>query len=183
GRQAEQGVRQILDTIPAMIWTASPDGIANYFSARWLDYTGRSLEEELGSGYMSTVHPDDRPRARAYRQGLLCADDTSARVEVRLPRADGAYPWFLCGQVPLHDPGGQIVGWYGIATDIDDRKCGELRDRLFQENVALREEVDKASMFEEIVGSSPPLRAVLSRVSKVAPTDSTAFITGETGSG
>src|SRR5262249_15722808 len=136
-RQAEQGVRRILDTIPAMIWTASPDAIANYFSARWLDYTGRSLEEELGSGCMSAVHPDDRDRARAYRQGLLCPEDTSAGVEVRLRRADGAYRWFLVRQVPLHDAAGQTVGWYGVATDIDDRKCAEQSLRRSEVHLAM----------------------------------------------
>ena len=70
-------------------------------------------------------------------------------------------------------------GWYGAGTDIEDRKQAE--QRLQDENVALREEIDKASMFEEIVGTSLPLQAVLSRISKVAPTDSGVLITGETG--
>ena len=75
----------------------------------------------------------------------------------------------------------RVIRWYISCTDIDDRKRAE--ERLQQENVALREEVDKASMFEEIVGASPALTAVLSRVSKVASSDSTVLITGETGTG
>jgi formate hydrogenlyase transcriptional activator len=83
--------------------------------------------------------------------------------------------------IPLRDEQGQITRWYYTGSDIDDRKQAE--DRLRQENVALREEIDKASMFEEIVGTSPALQAVLSRVSKVARSDSTVLITGETGTG
>src|SRR5207302_8837131 len=76
---------------------------------------------------------------------------------------------------------GHIIRWYATGTDIDDRKRAE--DRVRSENLALREEVDRSSMFEEIVGAAPPLRTVLSHVSKVAPTDSTVLITGETGTG
>jgi formate hydrogenlyase transcriptional activator len=82
---------------------------------------------------------------------------------------------------PLRDEQGQITRWYVTGTDIEDRKQAE--DALHRENVALREEIDKASMFEEIVGTSPALKSVLSRISKVAPTDSTVLITGETGTG
>jgi formate hydrogenlyase transcriptional activator len=81
----------------------------------------------------------------------------------------------------LRDEQGQITRWYFTATDIEDRKQTE--DTLRRENVALREEIDKTSMFEEIVGTSPALRIVLSRISKVAPSDSTVLITGETGTG
>ena len=81
----------------------------------------------------------------------------------------------------MRDNNGQILRWYVSCTDIEDRKRAE--ERLRQENVALREEIDKASMFEEIVGTSPALQTVLSRISKVAPTDSTVLITGETGTG
>ena len=80
----------------------------------------------------------------------------------------------MCGQ-------GRLTRWYVAATDIEDRKQAE--QRLHNENVALREEIDRASMFEEIVGTSAALRAVLSRIAKVAPTDSTVLITGETGTG
>jgi formate hydrogenlyase transcriptional activator len=94
---------------------------------------------------------------------------------------EGAFRWFLSRFNPLYDQRGQISRWYVASIDIDDRKGAE--ERLQQENVALREEIDKASMFEEIVGASPALKNVLSRISKVAPTDSTVLITGETGTG
>jgi PAS domain S-box-containing protein len=312
-RQAERKVRRVVDNIPALVWTASPDGLSNFFGQRWLEYTGLSPEETLGLGWTATIHPDDLEQLQANFQRAK-DEGKPAEAEARMRRADGGYRWFLGRCVPLRDGSGQIEGWYGSATDIEDRKQAEqslrrseaylaqaqllshtgsfgvrvspgeivwsketfrllgldetskpsletvlqhthpedvalvrraveeatqsgagmdfehrlvmsdgsikhvhviadavrdesgnlelvgavqditssknafeeiraLRDQLYQENVALREEVDKASMFEDIVGSSPPLRAVLSRVSKVAPTDSTAFISGETGTG
>jgi transcriptional regulator with GAF, ATPase, and Fis domain len=82
---------------------------------------------------------------------------------------------------PLRDDKGHITRWYAAGTDIDERKRAEEKLRL--DNTALREEIDQTSMFEEIVGTSPALRTVLSRISKVAPSDSTVLITGETGTG
>jgi formate hydrogenlyase transcriptional activator len=102
-------------------------------------------------------------------------------LELRLRKRDGSYRWFLARLNPLRDEQEQITRWYFTATDIEDRKQTE--DTLRRENVALREEIDKTSMFEEIVGASPALRIVLSRISKVAPSDSTVLITGETGTG
>jgi formate hydrogenlyase transcriptional activator len=102
-------------------------------------------------------------------------------LELRLRKFDGSYRWFLARSNPVLDDKGNVVRWYVASTDIEDRKQAE--ERLQQENVALREEINKASMFEEIVGTSPALQAVLSRISKVAPSDSTVLITGETGTG
>jgi len=94
-------------------------------------------------------------------------------LELRLRKGDGSYRWFLARYNPVNpgrDDKGQITRWYVASTDIDDRKQAE--ERLQHENVALREEIDKASMFEEIVGTSPALKSVLSRISRVAPSDS-----------
>jgi formate hydrogenlyase transcriptional activator len=101
--------------------------------------------------------------------------------ELRLRRKNGEYRWFLIRSNPLCDQMGNVIRRYATATDIEDRKRAE--ERVRKENVALREEVDKASMFEEIVGSSAALKEVLSRVSQVAPTDATVLLTGETGTG
>ena len=101
--------------------------------------------------------------------------------ELRLRRKDGEYRWFLIRSNPLRDQKGNVIRRYATATDIEDRKRAE--ERVQKENVALREEIDKASMFEEIVGSSAALKEVLSRVSQVAPTDATVLLTGETGTG
>src|ERR1700745_754254 len=102
-------------------------------------------------------------------------------MEVRMRKGDGTFRWFLNRFNPLRDDEGQVLQWHVACTDIEDRKGAE--ERLQQENVALREEIDKASMFEEIIGTSPALQAVLSRITKVAPSDSTVLITGETGTG
>src|SRR5437588_4910553 len=102
-------------------------------------------------------------------------------LEVRMRKGDGSYRWFLARYNSVRDDRGQVLRWYAACTDIEDRKQAE--EKLQQENVALREEIDKASMFEEIVGTSPALQALLSRVSKGAPSDSTVLITGETGTG
>jgi transcriptional regulator with PAS, ATPase and Fis domain len=102
-------------------------------------------------------------------------------TEARLLRDDGKYRWFLFRFNPLRDRQGCVMRWYVAGTDIEDRKRAE--EKLQQENVALRQEIGRASMFEEIVGTSKPLKAVLSQTAKVAPTDSTVLITGETGTG
>jgi formate hydrogenlyase transcriptional activator len=102
-------------------------------------------------------------------------------IEQRVRRKDGQYRWLLLRYNPFHDEEGCLVRWYVTGTDIDDRKRAEERTR--NENIALREEVDHSSMFEEIVGSSPSLRKVLKAVDKVAATDCTVLILGETGTG
>ena len=117
------------------------------------------------------------------------------QCESRVLRADGQYLWFLHRNVPLRDDQGNVVMWYGASTEIDDRKRAEealkkafdeinaLKDQLHKENLALKEEIDQASMFEEIVGASDAIKRVLAVLCKVAPTDSTVLITGETGTG
>jgi len=99
-------------------------------------------------------------------------------LELRLRKFDGSYRWFLARSNPVLDDKGNVVRWYVASTDIEDRKQAE--ERLQQENVALREEINMASMFEEIVGTSPALQAVLSRISRSAPSDST-FSNGRDG--
>ena len=101
--------------------------------------------------------------------------------ENRLRRADGVYRWFHASTIPRRDETGRIVRWYSLLTDIEDLK--RLKDRLHEENVALREQIDRESMFEEILGSSPAIQSVLAKIVKVAPTDSTVLILGETGTG
>jgi len=186
-REQEEGLRQILDLAPQFVAVFGPDSERLYANRILLDYLGVSLEEwrrkfksAVPSYHIQFVHPDDWDRvigdsARAVSIG------SAFELEMRLRKGDGSYRWFLARYNPLHDEEGQITRWYVTGTDIEDRKQAE--DRLQRENVALREEIDKTSMFEEIVGASPALQAVLSRVSKVAKSDSTVLITGETGTG
>jgi PAS domain S-box-containing protein len=180
-REQEEGLRQILDLAPQIMAVYGPNRQRLYANRVMLDYIGLSLEEwQRSAGHNVGAHPDDNERidflfGRAVARA--CADE----LELRLRKRDGSYRWFLTRFNPLRDEQGQISRWYVTGTDIEDRKRAE--ERLRHENVALREEIDKTSMFEEIVGSSPALRTVLSRISKVAPSDSTVLITGETGTG
>src|SRR5262249_17748911 len=146
-----------------------------------LEFAGLTLEEAVAHPDLQAevVHPDDLPNVRATIRGL--AEGIGGAVELRMRRRDGQYRWVLTRYVPLRDDDGRGIRWFATNTDIDDRKRAE--ERMQAENLALREEVDKASMFEEIVGGSPSLRAVLTSVAQVAATDSTVLVTGETGTG
>ncbi len=180
-RQSEMQLREVIETIPAIAWTNSSDGSVEFVNKRWQEYTGISAEKSVGFGWEVALHPKDVDRYVEKRRASLTSGDPF-EDEVRIRRAGtGEYRWFLSRAVPLRDERGNIVRWYGTATDIHDRKRTE--EKLQHENVALREEIEQAWMFEEVVGHSPALRSVLSAVSKVAPTDSTVLLTGETGTG
>ncbi|HWY57254.1 MAG TPA: sigma 54-interacting transcriptional regulator, partial [Terriglobales bacterium] len=180
-RRIEMELRQMLDLAPQHIGVYGPNRERLYLNHASLDYFGISLEEwQQFPGRNDYVHADDGGRWDSGF-GHIVARGSADELEVQLRRRDGTYRWFSARFNPLRDEQGQIMRWYVAATDIEDRKQAE--DRLRSENVALREEIDKASMFEEIVGTSPALKAVLSRISKVAPSDSTVLITGETGTG
>ncbi len=181
-RQDERELRLLVDFVPQVICEVNPDGTLRYMNRVGLEYFGRTLDELTQSGdpRVQIYHPDDlglvmREEERALAMG------TSCELEARMRRHDGVYRWFSIRYEPRRDEQGRIVRWYGTGVDIEERKQAE--QRTHAENRVLREEVDKASMFEEIVGASGPLRAMLSHVSKVAPTDSTVLITGETGTG
>src|SRR5260370_14754152 len=171
----------MLDFTPQLVSVYGPNRERLHINRIALDYLGLSLEEWRQTPERGAfVHPDDRAREHDYFDHALFTG-SAYEVELRLRKVDGSYRWFLARSNPVLDDKGNVVRWYVASTDIEDRKQAE--ERLQQENVALREEIDKASMFEEIVGISPVLQAVLSRISKVAPSDSTVLITGETGTG
>jgi len=179
-REQESEFRQMLDFTPQLVSVFGPGRERLYANRMMLDYLGIGLDEWLQRSPATHTHPDDSERVKAC--WLRASESGSAYdVEMRVRKHDGSYRWHLARYNPVHDDKGQIMRWYVAGTDIEDRKQAE--DRVRQENVALREEIDKASMFEEIVGTSPALKSVLSRISKVAPTDSTVLITGETGTG
>jgi PAS domain-containing protein len=121
-----------------------------------LDRLGITLEdwrESRGPG--TEVHPDDTERLKSQWDRAI-SSSSAFEIEVRFRMNDGVYRWFLIRCNPWRDDQGKVLRWYATCTDIEDRKVGE--DRLQQENSALREELNQASMFEEIVGSSEPLR-------------------------
>lgn len=170
-REQEAELRQTLDFAPQLTAVYGPNRERLYLNHVALDYLGVSLEEwRQTQSPGAFIHPDDRERELAYF-GRAGSNGIAGQLELRLRGGDGSYRWFLARYNSVRDKNGQILRWHVSCTDIEDRKRAE--DRLQRENVALREEIDKASMFEEIVGTSPALQTVLSRISKVAPTDST----------
>src|SRR6202030_4136627 len=183
-RQDERELRQLIDFLPQHVLVLDTEGFLLQANQMLLDYFGRTLEEmqgpETDERHKRDLHPDDLERARSERRSGL-ASGVAFEIEKRMRGKDGRYRWFLFRYNPLLDQQGRVARWFATATDIEDRKQTEQRVR--NENFALREQIDRDSMFEEIVGSSEALRRVLTQVSKVAPTDSTVLILGETGTG
>src|SRR6267378_3604782 len=180
-REDEREIRRITDAIPQTIMVLNPSGVPIYANQALLDYIGLTLDDVIASDFRARVfHPEDLERLHDEREAALLRG-LPFEIEQRALRKDGRYRWFLIQFNPLRDEHGQTIRWYATGTDIDDRRRSE--ERTQNENLVLREEIDRSSMFEEIVGSSEPLRRVLSQVAKVAPTDSTVLILGETGTG
>ncbi len=183
-RQDERELRQLIDFLPQHVLVLDAEGVLLQANRMLLDYNGHTLEEMQGVGtdkrHERDLHPDDLERTRSERRSGL-ASGVPFEIEKRMRGKDGRYRWFLFRYNPLLNEQGRAVRWFATATDIEERKQTEQRVR--NENVALREEIERSSMFEEIVGSSEALRRVLGEVSKVAPTDSTVLISGETGTG
>ena len=180
-RESEHELRQLVEFAPTHVFVLSSQGTGIYASRVVLDYYGLTMEDWLGNGVPERiVHSEDIDRYLAERNKGL-AGEAPFEVEVRRRRKDGAYRWFVSRFNPMHDEKGNIVRWYVAQSDIEEAKLSAQRTE--NENLALREEVDRSSMFEEIVGSSQKLLRVLSDVGRVAPTDSTVLIFGETGTG
>jgi len=180
-RQDERELRRITDAIAQLICVLGPDGKTLYANRFVLDYSGLSLEDVMADDFRARFfHADDIERSQNERQHAL-EREAPFELELRARRKDGQYRWLLIRYNPLRDEEGRIIRWYATGTDIDDRKRAE--ERTQKENLALREEIDQSSMFEEIVGSSDVIRNILTQVTKVAPSDSTVLVLGETGTG
>jgi PAS domain S-box-containing protein len=179
-RRSELELRQILDFAPQVIAVFGPRRERLYANRASLDYFGMTLEEWCDARPGAVGHPEDTGRLRSHWDRAM-SSGSAFEIEVRMRKSDGSYRWFLNRFNPVRDDQGQVLRWYAACTDIEDRKRAE--EGLQRENAALREELNQASMFEEIVGSSGPLRKVLSEVNKVAPSDSTVLILGQTGTG
>src|SRR5882762_2664571 len=123
----EERLRLIIDTIPTIVWRKLPDGSADFLNRNFREYTGLSLEEGLGWGWMNAFHPDDR-LMEEWRTALAAGEPFEK--EARLRRADGQYRWFLIRAVPVRDEQRNIANWYGTSSDIEHRKTAEDRVRL-----------------------------------------------------
>ncbi len=183
-RQDERELRQLMDALPQHVLVLDKDGALLQANRTMLDYKGYTLEEMKGVGTREgidrDVHPDDLERVEGERR-LGLSKGVPFEMEKRLLGKDGQFRWFLFRYNPVVDEDEDVVRWFATATDIEERKQAE--DSLRNETVALREAIVRSSMLEEIVGSSPALRRVVTQVKKVAATDSTVLILGETGTG
>jgi formate hydrogenlyase transcriptional activator len=180
-RRSETQYRQIIDAIPQLIAALSPTGKVLYANKSVLEYSGLSEQQLSEEDFRHRIFfVEDLDRLAEERQRGL-ENGIAFELEIRTRHHSGHYRWCLIQYKPVHDERGRVVRWYATGTDIDDRRRAE--DRIRNENLVLREEISRASMFEEVVGTSDAVRAVLRQVGKVAPTDSTVLISGETGTG
>jgi len=180
-REDERELRRITDAIPQAIVVQDPSGAPIYANQTTLDYTGLKAEDVIAPLFRERIfHRDDLERLRDERKAAL-SRGVPFEIEQRARRKDGQYRWFLIRYNPFRNDQGQVTRWYATGTDIDDRVRAEQRTR--NENLALREQIDRDSMFEDIVGSSEALRKVLRQIAKLASSDSTVLILGETGTG
>jgi PAS domain S-box-containing protein len=159
-------LRDVIETIPAYVWSALPDGSVDFINRRWLEFSGFSLDQALGWGWADALHPEDRTRlTEAWRAGIASGDAVEA--EGRMRSANGEYRWLLFRIVPLRDRSGKIVKWYGKSMDIEDRKRAEgERERLRQFEADLAH-INRVSMLGELAASvahevNQPLTGIVS---------------------
>ena len=135
-------LRDVIETIPAYVWSALPDGFVDFVNRRWLEFSGFSLDQAKGWGWAGAVHPEDRSRLlEAFRTAI--ASGKPLEEEGRMRRADGQYRWLLFRSVPQRDGSGKIVKWYGKSMDIDDRKRAE--ETLRETETRFRTYIDHAT--------------------------------------
>ncbi|MCA1991135.1 MAG: PAS domain S-box protein [Coleofasciculus sp. S288] len=136
-RESEERFRHMADTAPVLIWMSGTDKLCNYFNKSWLDFTGRTLEQELGNGWTQGVHPDDfQYCVDTYTTAFDARQEF--RMEYRLKRFDGKYRWVLDTGIPRFTPDGQFLGYIGSCIDISDRKQAEAEIRQFNEKLEKR---------------------------------------------
>ncbi len=151
-RSQEKHLRDVVETIPAMAFSARPDGSTEFVNRPWLDYTGLSEKANLDSGWQLTIHPDDLDENLSKWQASL-ATCSPFENEARYRDASGAYRWFLVRAVPLRDKHGNVLKWYGTLTDIEDRKRSEQeREKVRQIQADLAHE-NRVSMMGELAAS------------------------------
>jgi len=156
--------KAIIDTIPALAWSARPDGFADFFNQHYLDYVGLTQAQLKDHGWQVVVHRDDLPSAVTTWQRIM-ASETSGQAEARLRRFDGEYRSFLIRVNPLRDQAGRIMKWYGINTDIDDRKRAE--DELRRKYIGAIQDVNERRLSEEALGEVRSELAYMTRVASL----------------
>ena len=127
-RKSEQEFRALAEAVPQIVWATRPDGWNIYFNQQWMDYTGLTLDESYGHGWITPFHPDDKQRAWDAWQRATQHNETYL-LECRLRRADGVYRWWLIHGAPIRGANGEIQKWIGTCTDIEEIKQAEERLR------------------------------------------------------
>ncbi|MEO8017648.1 MAG: PAS domain S-box protein, partial [Pseudomonadota bacterium] len=135
-RENRARFKTLAESLPQMIWTCLRDGHTDYLSRQWLDYTGRSEAQQLGQGWLEQVHPDDRVKAQMEWARVVASGD-AFDVSLRIRRFDGVYRWFKARAVPLRDPAGRILKWFGSSTDIEDFVLAERKLKIQLERMQL----------------------------------------------
>jgi PAS domain S-box-containing protein len=193
-RESEERFRNMADTAPVLIWISGPDKLCTYFNQSWLEFTGRTMEEDLGNGWAEGVYSEDYERClRTYNSAFDRREPF--KMEYRLRRADGVFRWVSDCGTPRVSPAGEFLGYIGSCVDVSDSKQAEealqqalsevsqLKNQLHEENIYLREEIKLAHNVDEILGQGNAIKYVLFKVEQVSKTDSTVLILGETGTG
>ena len=155
-RESEARFRTLADSAPVLIWVADEENRGTYFNRQWLEFTGRTLEQELGFGWAESVHADDLQRSVEHCQRSFDARQ-EFRMEFRLRRADGVYRWVLDHGTPRFTPDGTFLGYIGSCIDIDDRKRVETRMRFLAEAGSLLEQgLDYEATLQQVAGLAVP---------------------------
>jgi len=193
-RESEARFRAVADSAPVLIWMSGTDKLCKFFNKPWLDFTGRTMEQEMGNGWAENVHPDDLEKC--YQTYVTSFEARQPFViQYRLRRHDAAFRWILDTGVPRYESDGHFVGYIGSCVDITEQKLAEealvksyaeieqLKDRLQAESDYLKAEIKVTHAHGEIIGRSQVIKGVLHLVEQVAPADCAVLISGETGTG
>lgn len=168
-RSSQADLKLIIDTIPALAWSARTDGSAEFFNQHYLDFIGLSADQASNWGWTVAVHPDDMNALAATWQGIM-ASQAPGEAEARLRRHDGVHRWFLFRTNPLRDESGAIVRWYGVNTDIQDRKQAEVDLRRAYDSFADAQRLSHTGNFTaDIVADEHVWSDELRRIFEFAP--------------
>jgi len=193
-RTSETRFQTLADSSPLLIWMSGPDKLCSYVNQGWLEFTGRTIEQELGRGWTEGIYRDDY-EASWEKYSSAFERREPLKTEYRLRRADGAYRWLYVSATPRFTEEREFLGYLGSCIDISDRKQAEdalrvaheevskLKNQLQEENIYLQEEIKLAHNVDEIIGESDAIKYVLFKIEQVAQTDTTVLILGETGTG
>jgi PAS domain S-box-containing protein len=149
-RASESNLRGVANIVPDLLWHSEPDGSTTWYNERWMEYTGQTLEQAIGWGWMDAIHPNDREAsARRYREAT--EHNRPLQQEHRIRRHDGTYRWFLVRAAPLLDDHGRVVRMYGAATDIDEQRAEreELAEQVSVQTAQLRDTSRQVLMVQE----------------------------------